>query len=72
METRFPVTREKRLSDADSLLRSGAIDSLGILSLAQFITEELGIVLADEDLNPEDFDSIASLARLIEKKRSVA
>lgn len=66
----FPAVRARKLSDVAPLLESGVIDSLGILALAQFITDELGIELVDDDLDPTNFRSIASLASFLEQKRS--
>ena len=67
---RFPETRARGLRDDDSLLTSGFIDSLGILDLATFIDEEFGLNLDDADLTPENFDSIAAIARLVDTRRS--
>jgi acyl carrier protein len=67
--TRFPAVRDKGLKDSDSLLDSGAVDSLGILDLASFITTELGVELGDDDLNPENFDNIDALTAFLAKKK---
>lgn len=66
---RFPAVRERGLGDEDSLLDSGAIDSLGILDLATFISGDLGIELGDDDLTPENFDTISSLVSFLAQKR---
>ena len=63
--TRFPAVRNDKLTDDDSLLDSGAIDSLGVLDLATFITNELGVELGDDDLTPENFDNISALTRFL-------
>ena len=65
---RFPVAQERQLGDEDSLLDSGAIDSLGILDVVAFLEEEFEFQLDDDELAPEHFDSIASLAKLVESK----
>lgn len=69
IQKRFPVARERGLTDEDSLLESGAVDSLGILDVVSFFEEELGVRLEDEELVPENFDSVVALARLVESKR---
>lgn len=66
---RFPLARELKPGDEDSLLDAGIVDSLGILDMVTFLEEELGILAEDDDLNPENFDSIAALVRFIESKR---
>ena len=69
---RFPVARDKGLSDDDSLMRSGAVDSLGILDLVAFMESEFDFELTDDELQEENFDCIASLATLVESKVGVA
>lgn len=69
VRTRFPLARNLEFTDEDSLLDAGVIDSLGILDLVGFLEETFGIQASDEDLNPENFDSIATLVRFVENKR---
>jgi len=69
VRSRFPLARNLDFSDGDSLLDAGVIDSLGILDLVGFLEETFGIQASDEDLNPENFDSIATLVRFVEDKR---
>ena len=56
------------LSDDASFLESGIIDSTGVLELTQFIERCFGIQIADEELVPENLDSISNLMRFIESK----
>ena len=56
------------LSPEDSLIEKGLIDSTGILELIAFIEENYGISVDDTELLPENLDSIAALARFIDKK----
>jgi len=67
---RFPLARELDPGDDDSLLEAGVIDSLGILDMVTFLEESFGVVAEDDDLNPENFDSISSLARFVATKRT--
>ena len=67
---RFPVVEDRKLMDEDSLLDSGAIDSLGILDVVAFLEEEFGIGLEDDELVPENFDTVVTLARLVESKQA--
>jgi acyl carrier protein len=57
-----------QLEDGDSLLESGVVDSTGVLELVGFLEEEFGIEVKDEELVPENLDSIDNLAAFIEKK----
>lgn len=66
--SRFPMARKRPPADEDSLLDLGLVDSLGILELVEFLSESFGVTITDEDLNPEAFRSIASLALFVEGK----
>ena len=66
----FPLARRRPLADEDSLLESGIVDSLGILDLVNFVTDEFGVAVGDEDLQPDNFNSIASLAQFVDNKQS--
>jgi acyl carrier protein len=51
-----------------ALLDQGILDSTGVLEIANFLETDLGITVADEDLVPENFGSIARLVAYIERK----
>lgn len=55
-------------SDDDSLQERGIIDSTGVLELVAFLEERYGVRVADEDLLPENLDSINRLARFLQTK----
>ena len=57
------------LGDEDSLLAQGIIDSTGVLELAQYLEETFEVKVADEELVPENFDSIANLATFVRRRR---
>jgi len=67
--SRFPLVQERGLGDSESLLESGAIDSLGILDVVGFLESEFGLEIRDEDLSPEHFDSIGALVVFVEGKQ---
>ena len=58
------------LSDSDSLLDKGIIDSTGVLELVGFLEENYRIQIEDEELVPENLDSVDNLANFIQKKQS--
>ncbi len=66
---RFPLASSKELTSDLSLLESGIVDSLGVLDLVGFIEEEFGIQAEDDDLVPENFDSIEALTRFVTDRR---
>lgn len=56
------------LKEDTSFLESGIIDSTGILELVSFIEETFMISMEDEELAPENLDSIANVTAYLEKK----
>ena len=62
----FPAT--KNVGNDDSLLRNGLIDSLGILEVVTFLEKEFDFTVSDEELLPENFDSIWTLSNFVQSK----
>jgi acyl carrier protein len=58
----------KSLSHDDDLLTKGIIDSLGIIQLTSFVEERFGISVGPDEIVPENFRNISSLAQFIERK----
>jgi len=54
----------------DSFSERGIVDSTGILELVAFVEESFGVSVGDEEIVPENFDSIARLSQFIDRKRS--
>jgi len=63
--------REKLPDDDISFLQNGLIDSTGILEVVSFIEEKFGIRVEDDELLPENLDSVRRLADFIVRKRGV-
>lgn len=51
-----------------SLIRTGILDSLSLLQLIGFIEEQFGIEVQDEDVNPQNFETIVAMKAFIEGK----
>jgi acyl carrier protein len=66
----FPAT--KNIRNEDPLLKNGLIDSLGILEIVTFLENEFGITFTDEELLPENFESVRSLANFVRRKTNGA
>lgn len=60
------------LASDDSLVESGVIDSTGVLELVGFLEESFHIRVEDDELVPQNLDSINRIVRFIESKRSAA
>lgn len=57
------------LRDDDSFLDKGVIDSTGVLELVAFVEGNFGIKIEDEELMPENLDSVNNLVNFINKKQ---
>ena len=57
------------LADDLNLIDAQIIDSLGIYEIVTFIEREFGVEVADDELLPENFESISAITRFIESKR---
>lgn len=57
-----------RIDPDSSLIKSGLVDSLSLLRLISFLEAEFGIVVEDEDVVPENFDSLNIMESFVAKK----
>jgi acyl carrier protein len=58
------------LGDRDSLLDKGIVDSTGVLELVGFLEETFEIQIEDEELIPENLDSVEKIIGYIGRKQS--
>ena len=58
------------LKNGDSFLKQGILDSTGILELVGWLESEFGIQVEDQELIPDNLDSINLIAAYIERKLS--
>lgn len=64
----FLFGRELTLGDDASFLEEGIIDSTGILEVISYLEERYGIEIADQEVIPENLDSVARIADYVFKK----
>jgi len=57
-------------SDSASFLEEGIVDSMGIMELVMFVEENFQVTVEDEELVPDNFDSVGKLAAYIRAKSS--
>ena len=57
-----------RLTQTQSLLESGIIDSTGVLELIGFLEQRFEITVGDREMLPENLDSIINAARFVKTK----
>ncbi|MDX1688703.1 MAG: acyl carrier protein [Candidatus Promineifilaceae bacterium] len=58
------------LDNDESFLEAGVVDSLGVLELVTFVEENFDVQVTDEEIVPDNFDSVDRLADYIGRKRS--
>ncbi len=58
--------------DETSFLEEGIVDSMNVLELVSFVEEHFGIPVADEDIVPENFDSVRNMAAYVARAVAVA
>jgi acyl carrier protein len=67
----LPTGRKIRnLKPQDSLFRRGLLDSQGVISMVAFCEEMFDIEILDEDVVPENFESLRAMSRLIKRAQS--
>jgi acyl carrier protein len=68
LNTNFPLYDEEKVDREQSLVESGVIDSLGILELVEFIEETYELRIPEDELLPENLDSLANVTRYLTGK----
>lgn len=66
---KFPLARKRQLREEDSLLETGIVDSIGILEIVTFVEQQFAVEVGDDDLQPENFGTIASIAAFVERRK---
>jgi acyl carrier protein len=57
--------------DDASFLEEGIVDSQGVMELVLFVEEEFKITIEDDEITPDNFDSVNLLAAYIREKMEV-
>jgi len=65
----FMIDPSIELKDSDSLLELQIVDSTGFLELIHFVEDAFGIRLADEEMVPENLETIDNIAAFVTRKR---
>ena len=59
---------QSALNSDDSFLEKGVLDSTGILEVIYFLEETFGIKISDEEMIPENLDSVKNIVAFLERK----
>ena len=65
----FYVADASALGDQDSFLDRGIVDSTGVLEVIAFLEKTFDIVVDDDEMLPENLDSIARIADFVARKK---
>ena len=68
----FLFRADAEISNDQSLLEGGIIDSTGVLELIAFLESTFGIQIADEEIVPDNLDSIDAMTRYLDRKLPLA
>ena len=60
-----------RLSDDDSFLEHHILDSTGFLELITHLEERFGIKITDEEMVPENLDSLGNIESFVRRKLAI-
>ena len=59
----------RKILPDDPLITGGLIDSFHLVDLALFIEDTFGVIIADQELNADTFDTLQELADLIKSRQ---
>ncbi len=68
LENFLYTSDEGKLKNTASFLEDGIVDSTGILELLMFVEETFGVQVEDEEVIPDNFDSVERLKCYIQMK----
>ena len=71
-ENFLPSSGLDSFENEDSFMEKGIIDSTGVLELLEFIEERFNIRVEDEEVIPDNLDSLKKLSLFIKKKLDYA
>jgi methoxymalonate biosynthesis acyl carrier protein len=64
--------RNHDLGPEEDIFALGFVNSLLAMQLVQFVEKEFGVRVEDEDLDLDNFRSIAAITRLVERKNGAS
>lgn len=56
-------------ADEASFLEEGIIDSMNVMQLIMFVEEQFGLCVPDQDITPDNFDSVSKIAGYVRRSR---
>jgi acyl carrier protein len=68
----FLLGDDAGLTNSESLLQTGVIDSTGILEVVGFIEDTYAISITDEEMLPKNLETIDNIAAFVQRKLAAA
>ena len=68
LTTNFYVANAAALSDSQSLLDAGIVDSTGVLEIIAFLETEFGIEVSNNEMVPENLDAVDNIVGYVARK----
>ena len=60
------------LKDDDLLLQKGIVDSMGVIEILEFLRDEFGVVVDDDDITEENLGTLNAIGKYVSEKLTVA
>ena len=67
----FFVSDPSLLADDASLITEGVVDSTGLLEVIAFLESEYGISVLDQEMVPDNLETVGRISAFVERKRRV-
>lgn len=67
-ETFLYMRPDFQVGPDDSLMRTGVIDSLGVMEVVEFVEEMAGVQVAEDEITEANFGTLNAIARYITRK----
>ena len=68
----FYVTDPSSIDDDTLLVTNGIVDSTGMLEVIAFLEEQFGVRVRDQEMTPENLESISRIAGFVARKQGTA
>lgn len=68
----FYVSDPSSIADDTLLVTTGVIDSTGMLEMIAFLEESFGIAIADQEMTPDNLESIERMVAFVTRKQQAA
>lgn len=60
---------QTKIDPDQSLINSGVLDSLALIRLIGFVEEQFGVTIEDDEVIPDNFETIAAMSTFLAQKR---